>query len=131
MSSTEVFHNKFNNQRELTRTNYFHKTLPDALKESDIFIYPSLHDGFGAPPQQAMACGCALATTRIPGTEEYGVHEENCMMSTPNDVETMTNNVKRLIWNSELRDKIRDNGLKTMKKFSREISTNQLIRFFE
>jgi len=95
------------------------------------YIYPSLHDGFGAPPQQAMACGCALATTRIEGTEKYGIHEENCMMAMPNDVETMTKNVKRLIRNTELRDKIRQNGLKTMKNFSRENSANQLISFLD
>jgi len=105
------------------------KAFPGALRETDIFIYPSLHDGFGAPPQQAMACGCALATTVIAGTEEYGVHEENCMMAMPNDVETMTNNIKRLIRNSELRDKIRANGIKTMQRFSKEMSTNRLIRF--
>ena len=101
---------------------------PKALRETDIFIYPSLYDGFGAPPQQAMASGCALVTTNIDGTDEYGVHQENCMMAMPTDLETMVDNVKRLIIDIELRDRIRENGLLTVKKYSWEASADKLIK---
>ena len=53
------------------------------------------------------------------------------MMAFPNDVETMTANVKMLIQDSNLRDRIRENGLATAKKYSWNGSTEQLIRFLE
>ena len=76
-----------------------------------------------------MACGCAVAMTIIDGTEEYGVHEENSMMAMPNDVETMVNNVNRLIKDVELRDRIRKNGLLTVKNYSWEASVDKLVKF--
>ena len=101
----------------------------DILKEADIFLWPEQYSGFASPPLQAMACGCAVAMTIIDGTEEYGVHEENSMMAMPSDVETMVNNVNRLIREVELRDRIRKNGLLTVKNYSWEASVDKLVKF--
>ena len=100
-----------------------------AYQETDIFIFPSLYEGFPAPPLDAMACGCALATTCVQGVEEYGVHRENCMIAEPNDLESMVNNIRTLIEDLDLRDSIRENGLLTAKKFSWENSANELVDF--
>ena len=102
-----------------------------AYQESDIFIFPSLYEGFPAPPLDAMACGCALATTKVQGVEEYGVHGENCMMCNPGDVEAMVENVRELISDVSLRDRIRENGVKTAQYFSWERATDELIDFLE
>ena len=100
-----------------------------AYQESDIFIFPSQYEGFPAPPLDAMACGCALATTCVQGVEEYGIHKKNCMLCQPNDLEGMLKNIKILIENVELRDKIREQGIITANKFSWENSTDKLIEF--
>lgn len=100
-----------------------------AYQETDIFIFPSLYEGFPAPPLDAMACGCALATTNVQGVEEYGVHEQNCMKSDPGDVEKMVKNVIALINDVSLRDQIRKNGLLTAQRFSWEAATEELIDF--
>jgi glycosyltransferase involved in cell wall biosynthesis len=34
-------------------------------------VYPSLYEGAGVPPLEAMACGCPVAASRIPPIEEY------------------------------------------------------------
>ena len=96
-------------------------------QNTDIVIYPSLYDAFPGPPLDAMASGCALATTLVAGVEEYAVHRENCMVAMPNDVRTMVSNVKMLIQDYKLRDKIRENGLSTAKKFSWDLVTDELI----
>lgn len=101
----------------------------NAFQEGDVLVYPSLYDGFPAPPLDAMACGCALATTRVQGVEEYGIHMTNCMIAEPEDEDKMVNNIKRLIDDVSLRDRIRENGLLTAKKFSWENATNELVDF--
>lgn len=102
-----------------------------AYQDTDIFVYPSQYDGFPAPPLDAMACGCALVTTRVQGVEEYGAHMQNCMLAEPNDEETMVNNVITIVYDVTLRDKIREDGLLTVKRFSWEKSTDGLIEFME
>ncbi len=109
-------------------------TGPDYVRmfrETDIFIYPSLYEGFPAVPLEAMACGCALVTTRVSGIEEYGLHGENCLMADPHDVETMVGNVRRLIEETAFRDQIREKGLATAKTFGWDKAADRLLYFLK
>ena len=99
------------------------------FQESDIFIYPSRYEGFPAVPLEAMACGCALATTRVSGVEEYAMHEKNCMVSEPGDAEGIVRNVQRLIEDARLRDELRGNGILTARRYSWEAAAERLVEF--
>lgn len=107
------------------------KEYVNAYRDSDIFIYPSLLDGFPAPPLEALACGCVLATTRVQGVSDYAVHGINCLVVEPNDVEGMVNNLRRLIEDQSLREHLRQEGLKTAAEYSWERSADKLIRFMD
>lgn len=102
-----------------------------AYQETDILIYPSLYEGFSLAIVHAMACGCALVATRVSGLEEFGLHRESCMISEPKDIEAMVENVKILINEHVLRDKIRENALRTVKRYSWDKSAEKLIDFLE
>jgi len=101
----------------------------ESYRKSDIFLFPSLYEGFPAPPLDAMACGCALVTTKVPGVEDYAEHGINCMLSEPADEEAMIHNIKLLIDDQALRDRLRENGLATVKRLSWDKSTEELIKF--
>jgi glycosyltransferase involved in cell wall biosynthesis len=102
-----------------------------ALQNSDIFVYPSLYDGFPAPPLQAMACGAALVTTAVEGVTEYGEHERNCLLCEPGDAAGMRDQLVRLIHNRELRETLQLNGPKTAERFSVDSSARQLLEFLK
>ncbi len=52
-------------------TDYLHDDDLRALYSScRAFIYPSIHEGFGLPPLEAMACGAPVIASRIPALEE-------------------------------------------------------------
>jgi glycosyltransferase involved in cell wall biosynthesis len=102
-----------------------------ALRESDIFVYPSWYDGFPAPPLQAMACGTALVTTAVEGVEEYAVDEQNCLLAEPGNVERMLRQVLRLVEDGELRRRLQANGPKVAAGFSVEESAKQLLEFLQ
>ena len=100
-----------------------------AYKRADIFIYPSLRDGFPAPPLEALACGCALATTAVPGVVEYGVHEKNCLISQPNDIMAMVRNVRQLIDDPSLRGRLTKHGPTTAQEFDWHRAATKLLDF--
>ena len=104
---------------------------PRMYRQTDILIFPSLYEGFPAIPLEAMASGCAVATTLVSGVEEYAVHERNCMVCAPGDVDGMVRNVRRLISDVTLRDTLRENGVATARQYSWEKAGDRLAAFLK
>ena len=52
------------------------------------------------------------------------------MVCAPEDVEAMTDNIRRLISNAELRDRLRERGIFTAKQYSWERAADRLLEFF-
>ncbi|MBK8799660.1 MAG: glycosyltransferase [Anaerolineales bacterium] len=44
--------------------------LPDWYAAAEVFVYPSLFEGFGLPVLEAMACGTPVVCSRAPGVSE-------------------------------------------------------------
>lgn len=78
--------------------------LGDLLRAHSIFVYPSLMEGFGLPPLEAMACGCAVVTTRVGAVEEYAVHGRSAYIVEPGNPSTIAEGVERLLQNDKLRE---------------------------
>jgi glycosyltransferase involved in cell wall biosynthesis len=100
----------------------FHKDLSDGdlallYSDSDIQITFSTAESFPLPPLEAMACGSSVITTPY-GTEDYAVNEENALIVEPNNVDMLTQKIKTLVDNEELRNKLRENGIKTAKRYN-------------
>ena len=95
----------------------FHKNLTDdqlanLYCNSDIQITFSTAESFPLPPIESMACGCSVITTPF-GTEDYALDEENALIVEPGNLEMLTNKIKTLIENEQLRTKLIENGIKT------------------
>jgi len=69
----------------------------------DIFVFPSLLEGFGLPPLEAMACGVACAVSDCGGVREYAHPEQNCLMFNPGDSAALAHVVERLMSDGALR----------------------------
>lgn len=65
-----------------------------------IFIYPSLYEGFGLPPLEAMACGAPVIAGRIPALQET-LGDAACLLE-PADVAALTKTIIEL-WKDKLR----------------------------
>lgn len=73
---------------------------------------------FGLTGAEAMACGCALVSTNYKGVYEYARDKENALLSPINDAEALARNIKKLIKNEDLRQKIAKQGSNDLSYFS-------------
>jgi glycosyltransferase involved in cell wall biosynthesis len=105
--------------------------IADVYNNSDIFISTSWWEGFGLPPLEAMACGCAVITSRSGGVDEYAIDNNNCLMYAPKNEKELTEQIIKLIFDKNLRHKLSSNGIITAKTFSWEKSAKQLMKIIK
>ncbi|HWW02756.1 MAG TPA: glycosyltransferase family 1 protein [Candidatus Acidoferrum sp.] len=89
--------------------------LPQLYRAASVFVYPSLFEGFGFPPLEAMACGCpVLCSTRGSLGEVVG---EAAATVDPEDVTALKMQLGALAGDPVLRAKLRAAGLTRARRF--------------
>ncbi|MGZ4892056.1 MAG: glycosyltransferase family 4 protein [Halobacteriota archaeon] len=96
---------------------------------ASIYLCSSVAEGFALPPAEAMACGCAVVTTDCGGNRDYAEHEKTALVSDPDDVTSLAENVLRLLSDEELRVRIARAGRDRIADFTWEASTRHLLEF--
>ncbi|MGB9631692.1 MAG: glycosyltransferase family 4 protein [Chloroflexaceae bacterium] len=80
------------------------------------FVYPSLYEGFGLPPLEAMSCGCPVITSNCSSLPE--VVGTAGLQVDPYDVPALTAAMERLITDPALADDLRHRGLERSRGFT-------------
>jgi len=93
-----------------------------------IFIYPSLYEGFGLPPLEAMACGAPVIAGRVPALRE--VLGSAARLVDPLNVEALAGSMVELIENDEARRRLASNGPKHAAKFSWEETARRTLNVY-
>ncbi|MDF3059253.1 MAG: glycosyltransferase family 1 protein [Rariglobus sp.] len=89
--------------------------LPLWYRAAGVFVYPSLFEGFGLPPLEAMACGCpVLAATEGALAEVAGNAVEPV---NPRSIPDIERQLERLAADEALRDRLRTVGIAHAKRF--------------
>lgn len=105
--------------------------IVDLYSDSDIFIFPSLEEGWGLTPLEAMACGCIVVGTKTGFVLDCGENRKNMMVSDPGDVKDMIKNIECIMADDKLREELKKNGMQTIKKLSWDDSFQKLKDIFE
>jgi glycosyltransferase involved in cell wall biosynthesis len=90
--------------------------LSDLYRGSLGLLYPSLYEGFGLPPLEAMACGVPVLTTNVCSLPE--VVGDAAIQVNPLADEEIADGIGRLVRDSGLRQQLREKGLLRAKEFS-------------
>lgn len=85
-------------------------------RAADLFAYPSLYEGFGLPPLEAMACGTPVVTSNAASLPE--VVGEAGLMVAPEDERALADAIIRAVTDRALRAEMRARGLEQARKFS-------------
>ncbi len=92
------------------------KELPLWYNAADLFVFPSLYEGFGLPPLEAMACGTPVIASYTSSLPE--VVGEAGVLVDPHSLEGMAQAMRKVLGDGELREEMRRKGLERAKGFS-------------
>lgn len=82
------------------------------------FVFPSIYEGFGMPPLEAMACGVPVLTTHAASLPE--VVGDSALICDPYNTDEMTDCLERLYHDSKLREELSAAGLARARMYSWE-----------
>lgn len=92
------------------------RALAALYRRAEIFVYPSLFEGFGLPPLEAQACGCPVLVAEAGALPE--VFANSALFCDPDDPEDIAGRMARLLDDAGLRQQLREAGRKNAARFS-------------
>lgn len=121
---------KFKLKDEVVFTGYVPGAdLPFLYNGAELFVYPSLYEGFGIPPLEAMACGTPVITSNTSSLPE--VVSDAAVVINPYDVEELAQAMGRILKDNELKKILRKKGLRRAKFFSWRKSAQKTLAVFK
>ena len=100
-------------------------SLPALYRQAEALAYPSLYEGFGLPPLEAMACGTPVLTSNSTSLPE--AVGEAAVSVDATDVDALTEGLSRVLFDSELRLTLKARGLTHATHFSWKRTASQLL----
>lgn len=104
-------------------------TLEQYFIHAEALVFPSLYEGFGLPPLEAMACGCPVITSCAASLPE--VCGEAALYFDPLEPAQIAAAIKRLVQNQGLRQELVERGIERARAFSWKDSAALTSEVFE
>jgi len=95
---------------------------------AEVFVFPSLHEGFGLPPLEAMALGTPVVTSNVSSLPE--VVGDAAVLVAPENVFEIARGVQRALLDEELRSQLRLRGHQQIARFSWDRSIRQVLEIY-
>ena len=90
--------------------------LADFYRQAEVFVYPSLYEGFGLPVLEAMACGVPVITSNVSAMPE--VVGDAAILVEPNNIKDLAASIERVLADTALRQSLMEKGLRRSQLFS-------------
>ncbi len=104
--------------------------LVDYYKKARLVVYPSLYEGFGLPPLEAMASGTPVVTSNTSSIPE--VVGEAALMVNPYDTDQLAETMESVLVNRELRQQLAERGFSQVQKYNwYRVARNILAVYYE
>jgi glycosyltransferase involved in cell wall biosynthesis len=92
------------------------RDLPTLMAMAELFVFPSLYEGFGYPVLEAMASGVPVITSTSSSLPE--VIGDAGILVAPDDLKGISNAMMKILHSPRFRNSLRNKGLKRAKQFS-------------
>ena len=105
------------------------KELIALYQTAKAYVFPSLYEGFGLPPLEAMRCGTPVVASKSSCIPEI-CGDSNALFFDPYDPEDIANVVRRVLIDEGLQKDLRECGLKHSLKFSWEDMAEKTLKVY-
>jgi len=102
--------------------------LPALYTLADLFVFPSLYEGFGLPVLEAMACGLPVVTSNVSSLPE--VAGDAAVLIDPHSLDAIADGMRRMLVDRELRTKCIERGFERAKMFTWEKCAKETVAVF-
>ncbi len=111
---------------------HFKGFIPDSqlqtfLSEADVFLYPSLYEGFGFPPLEAMACGTAVVSSDTGSLAE--ILPKGALLSAPEPA-ALADAVIKIAQDNTLKTRLEKEAIENAKSFSWQKTASQMLEIY-
>jgi glycosyltransferase involved in cell wall biosynthesis len=103
--------------------------MPLFYAGAQVFLFPTLYEGFGLPPVEAMACGAPVVASDAPCMPE--VLGDAAILEPLKSHESFATAIVRVLTDDQLRGALRAKGIRRAQSFRYETSVKQLLELFE
>lgn len=94
-----------------------------------MFIYPSLYEGFGLPPLEAMQCGCPVITSNVSSLPE--VVGDAAVAIAPDDLDAAAAAMSKIYSDESFRSRLAADGMERAREFSWAKTAEKIVRIFD
>ena len=130
--SSETF-NAISNSRvpkQIVVTDYTtEEELRDLYSSCGVFVYPSLYEGFGLPPIEAMACGAPVIVSNVPALVESTGGAARIVAV--NDENQLANVILEVLSDEDERRRLSSAGLKLAAELTWENTARETLKVYE
>jgi glycosyltransferase involved in cell wall biosynthesis len=103
--------------------------LPSLYNAADLFCFPSLYEGFGFPPLEALSCGTPVIASDNSSIPEV-VGDAGVLLPI-DDEKVWADNIVKVLTDNNLRQKLSEAGLKQAQKFSWAKTARETVKVYE
>jgi glycosyltransferase involved in cell wall biosynthesis len=105
------------------------ETLAVMYRLAAVFVFPSLYEGFGLPPLEAMASGTPVVTSNVSSLPE--VAGDAALLINPYEPAAIADAMYRVLTDEPLRRSLREKGLRRAAQFSWEASARRVREIYQ
>ena len=103
--------------------------LPALYAGATCFVFPSLHEGFGLVPLEAMACGAPVIASRVGALQEV-IGEVAVFVDDPTNERALADRLALVLADASWRQQLREQGIALGKRFSRERAARHTLELY-
>jgi len=113
-------------EKVLIKENAKQVDILDLYKKAFLFVFPTLYEGFGLPPIEAMACGCPVVISNTTSLPE--VCGDAAIYVDPMNVNSLADGIMKGLGDIRLREEMIKKGIERAKGYCWEKTTGETLR---
>lgn len=129
MANLKKIVNRLNLEQDVVFTGPLEdKDIVALMNSAELFVFPSLWEGFGLPPLEAMACGLPVVASKAGSLPE--VLGDAAILVNPESEEDIANGIREVLSNKVLKDRLIKKGFERAKLFTWERTAEKTRKVF-